>query len=1057
MPATIQSTMIRASAGSGKTWQLSNRFLALMSLGVAPEKIIALTFTRKAAGEFTGRIMTRLAVGAASEEGAHELAGELKKIICSDSSHPNLLAGEVEHLPEMDQHFFQGLLKNLVASLDRLALSTLDSYFVSIVRNFALELGLSGFDLLEDHSIASERLVVMATIFSNEHTRKEERLAFLNAFKQATWGEEENRLCRTLENFVRDYQDRWLTAPDPDKWGGMEGIWPNGCSLPEGGDYYTKAQRVRSLLGDIENAHGSYINSWKKACDWMEARSAGAPMGSIPARIVDSLQALEEFKCGHYQTVFSQREQVIQGELAQAVYVMCGAFLRDEIETCMQRTQGLFAMIAAYENRYHEHVRSRGRLCFSDLTLLLAGEGVMQLWEDDARHLIDFRLDARYDHWMLDEFQDTSQSQWHAVQHLIDEIMQDTEGSRSLFVVGDSKQSIYGWRGGEPRLFDDLKDYYGGRLQEWNLDASYRSSSHVLDLVNRVCDLSDDKWSEVFPAESLARWNFRQHIAAKEKQGHALVLEAAVAFDAKSDEKTAARYDTMKQLIEYVDPLEKRLSCAVLVTKNSQVTAVVDYLRSEFPGMPVASESEEMIADGPEGAVILDLFRWLQSPSHEFGRIHMQLSPIKTVIEEITTTEDAGKQWSVLTKLVAKDGVEVLIDAIVKHIFKSCDVSPYGESRLREISSLAHTFSREGGSLSEWVMKLESSRLLEVTREGVIQVMTVHKSKGLGFDVVILPDLDENRSFTDAGQLRLIERKGNLGSTDYIIKKPSKVICDAEVSLSAMMRSWEADQCYERFCNLYVALTRAVHATYCIVNPVRDSWLCSDRYADWIREATSCDDLGSVDIGEETYATLYSSGDWLEGFEKEEEDKVQNATKRKLHPGKPRLTRRIASEFKPHEVGSLIHQGKGIVFGKLVHQLFEKITWLDEMPELGDEPSSRVVAECLRLESIRPHFTRPEGHFRLLREQPIETRIGKEWVSGVIDRAVVLFEENKPVSISIIDFKSDTGETIDSLREKYSAQLALYRKALAQIYQISEKSVHCYLLSTSLKEMIDVI
>ena len=71
MPASLQSTMIRASAGSGKTWQLSNRFLALMALGVAPEKIIALTFTRKAAGEFTGRIMTRLAEGAESAEGAH--------------------------------------------------------------------------------------------------------------------------------------------------------------------------------------------------------------------------------------------------------------------------------------------------------------------------------------------------------------------------------------------------------------------------------------------------------------------------------------------------------------------------------------------------------------------------------------------------------------------------------------------------------------------------------------------------------------------------------------------------------------------------------------------------------------------------------------------------------------------------------------------------------------------------------------------------------------------------------------------------------------------------
>ena len=163
----------------------------------------------------------------------------------------------------------------------------------------------------------------------------------------------------------------------------------------------------------------------------------------------------------------------------------------------------------------------------------------MKLWEEDARHLIDFRLDARYDHWLLDEFQDTSQPQWQAIHHLIDEVMQDTEGNRSIFVVGDSKQSIYGWRGGEPRLFDDLRDYYGDLFAEWDMDVSYRSSGHVLDLVNTVCDLSASRWAEVFPAESIKRWNYHQHIPAEEKPGHTLVLETSVATDVSAEEKNS--------------------------------------------------------------------------------------------------------------------------------------------------------------------------------------------------------------------------------------------------------------------------------------------------------------------------------------------------------------------------------------------------------------------------------------------------------------------------------------------------------------------------------------
>ncbi|MBT8045476.1 MAG: UvrD-helicase domain-containing protein, partial [Verrucomicrobiae bacterium] len=412
MSGIIQSTMIRASAGSGKTFQLANRFLALMVLGVAPEKIIALTFTRKAAGEFTGRIMTRMAKGAASDEGASELAGQLEEIIRGNGQIPPLITGSDLTLPTMDAGFFQKKLACLIDALDRLALSTLDSYFVRIVRNFSLELGLSGFELLEESAISAERLNVMATIFSNQQTRKSERESFIQSFKQATWGEEENRLCQTLEEFVKQHQNRWLSAPQIERWGGKEFLWPpenGGCPYPEGGKYAERAESVRSLLGEIDNAHGSYLNSWKKACDWMSQRTAGAPLVGMPTRINDAITWYDDFRSGHFATVFSNREQVIRGKLADAIADMTGGFIRDEIEIRMKRTQGLYSVIAAYEKSYQQQVRSRGRLCFSDLTLLLAGDGAMQLWEENARDMVDFRLDARYDHWLLDEFQDTSQ------------------------------------------------------------------------------------------------------------------------------------------------------------------------------------------------------------------------------------------------------------------------------------------------------------------------------------------------------------------------------------------------------------------------------------------------------------------------------------------------------------------------------------------------------------------------------------------------------------------------------------------------------------------------
>ena len=104
----------------------------------------------------------------------------------------------------------------------------------------------------------------------------------------------------------------------------------------------------------------------------MSQRIPGTSLGAMPKRITDAMGALGDLKNGHWVQVFSKRDQIIEGELAQAVFTMAGALVRDEVEIRIKRTQGLYGVISAYEQEYHERVRSRGRLCFSDLTLLLA-------------------------------------------------------------------------------------------------------------------------------------------------------------------------------------------------------------------------------------------------------------------------------------------------------------------------------------------------------------------------------------------------------------------------------------------------------------------------------------------------------------------------------------------------------------------------------------------------------------------------------------------------------------------------------------------------------------
>lgn len=106
---------------------------------------------------------------------------------------------------------------------------------------------------------------------------------------------------------------------------------------------------------------------------------------------------------------------------------------------------------------------------------------------------IAYRMDARSDHWMLDEFQDTSRVQWRAIAPLVDEVMQGGLPDRSLFYVGDVKQAIYAWREGDARLFHQIFDHYNQgaagnerAICEVALNRSYRCCQDVIDAVNRV-------------------------------------------------------------------------------------------------------------------------------------------------------------------------------------------------------------------------------------------------------------------------------------------------------------------------------------------------------------------------------------------------------------------------------------------------------------------------------------------------------------------------------------------------------------------------------------------
>lgn len=1046
----MQSLMIRASAGSGKTFQLSNRFLALLAAGAEPSELTALTFTRKAAGEFSDRILSRLAKGSMDEAAAASLAAELADTLAGnpESQMPALFSGG-ERI-SLDLAGFRSLLEKLVADLHRVSLGTLDSFFVRIVKRFPYELGLADFLLLEEEAMQAEKAQVLARIFREVPERQRE--AFLGAFRLATHGKEHNRLCRLLDDFLEKHHQRYLSAPKQEQWGNLDLIWPKGCPWPAIEDFGAEARQVVALLPTVDvdkKPHATWLKGWNDAAEWFQRYAPGDGRKTPPA-VDRTLGLLEDLSRGYALDYFSRMEHRISGGLASAMARLIGGYLRAEIESRATRTLGLWSLLWAYETIYSTEVRRRGHLGFADVTRLLSEGGLTE----HGRARMESRLDARYHHWLLDEFQDTSRGQWGVLEGLLDEAILDPEGARSLFVVGDTKQGIYGWRGGEPRLFDDLKTRPGWseRMKEWGMETSWRSAAEVLDLANRICDPAVLRGR--FPQAAVERWSYVPHRTSprdKPLPGYAVVVDTAE--DESEDDEIGGVDGALRDLIAEIRPIERGMSCAILVRANEKARKLVNFLRHEFPGMPVEMDAEvELSQDNPLGVALLDLFQWLAHPADRLAKEHVMVSPLGAILRE--WGEGGIMPWHVCREKVLKKGVAGLLQDLVEGLRRNSALNGFLEGRLAGIMRAALDYDESGGrDLDEWIRRLAVLKQREYSAEGALQVMTVHKAKGLEFDMVILPDLGGN-AFDDPSRAGILEFKDSQGRIEGILLAPPKKLLEADSLLKQRFEAWSAEQCYERFCNLYVALTRAKHATYLLLPKAPANPTSGRKFDLWIRSAIS--GAGEVTWNGRSRAVLHQEGNasWHGELKRLVQETGPVPALPSLGEARPRRIRTTPSGEKNlfrHHSGNR----SGKTFGNEVHAALERVGWVDEAtPCLPSGSAGSLVKELLGDPVIRSVFERGGRKADLHREQAVEAIVAGQWLSGVIDRLHVFCDPlGLPERVEVIDFKTDSISKPEQLIERYAGQMAAYREVIGKAF--GGAPVTCRMLSTKLRRWVD--
>lgn len=1068
-----RSTWLSANAGSGKTRVLTDRVARLLLGGADPRRILCLTYTKAAAGEMQNRLFQRL--------------GEWAML--GDTALREQLAGlGVEEVGDL--RAARTLFASAIETPGGLKIQTIHSFCASLLRRYPLEAGVSP-RFAEMDETADRQL--MAEVV--EELADGRDVGAVDAVAQYHSGEEFEKLIAQVVRHSAALRD----TPD------QAAIW-QACGLPPGTASGDIAARV--FVGGEEGLLEQLVTALRagKASDIAAAEKIGAAVG--PGLNFDSLAALESvFLYGPdaKRPHGAKWDRFPTKDVRDALPFLPDlvAFM-DRIEAARplrvglaaaERSRALHRFAAAFLPLYEERKRDRGWLSFDDLISrtrgLLSNPGVAE-W-------VLFRLDGGIDHILVDEAQDTSPEQWEVIELLAREFISGLgarqDRHRTLFVVGDKKQSIYSFQGADADSFDAMRDHFEGRLRghsplaRHELSFSFRSSCAVLNAVDQTFpddggggvridgrhlayreDLPGrvDLWPIVPPAGKADEDRWETPVDRVSPSHHVLTLAANIA-------------DTIRDMIDRGTTIPdktgqfRRLGpgdILILVQRRRGKPSLFEEIISALKArrLPVAGADRLKLRDSlavkdvcvllsflalPEDSLSLaaslrsPLFGWSEKdlyrlsagrPSRylweELRRRKDEFAETFDVLEDLRNAADFLRPYDLIERmLIRHDGRNRLVHRL----------GPEAEDGIDELLNLALSYeSTDIPSLTGFLSFLEAEDT-EIKRQlesagGRIRVMTVHGSKGLEAPLVILPDSTRKPpAFRDHF---LVTGNGLALWPLSAAESPDAVNAARQARLDAELR--------ERDRLLYVAMTRA--QTWLIVCGSGEM----PPHCWYGKVAAAMQGLPTQDIDTPAGPGLrFSHGTWIDHAPETTPDgraapQVPDwlsaptpppvVPPKALSPSDLGGAKALPGDPSAHDEEASLRKGRQI------HLILEHLPsyprnrWRDTVRALlshGEDAAPEPVADRL-LDEVAPILTDPAlapyfdpGSLAEVALTASLPELGGRRIHGTIDRLVVT-----PDRVLAIDFKTNAvvPDNPGQTPDGLLRQMGAYASALAQIY-----------------------
>lgn len=1045
--------LIRASAGSGKTYQLSGHFLRQLFLQHRPETILATTFTRKAAGEILGRVLTRLAEAATKPEEAAKLAQALD-------------------LPQVTTADASRLLTELTHNLHRLRVCTLDSFFQQVARSLTLELGLPpGWSIVDEHLDRELREQAIDAVLSQHVPQDAQQLMHMLAK-----GRSKRSVRDLIDDTVSNYHDLFLMTDDA-AWDKLHK--PRRLTIAEReqliSDLYaaplpTDARFIKGRAEDIER--------FRKE-DWDDFIDTGIANKVLTGENKYWGKPLDDEVIQIYQRLLSHA----QAEL---------------VERLANQMKAIRSLMVRFDREYSRLRADHGWLRFGDVTRVLSRSAGAA-----SGSRMSFRLDSSIRNLLLDEFQDTSSDQWQILRRLATNL-QAVGKQSSFFCVGDGKQAIYGWRGGVAAILDAVPEAVPD-IEQVPLDKSRRSSPAVMETVNKVFEHVASHPALDEYADACSKWSseFPHHSTAYETMpGYACFRTSPSMAGEGAEERRGPWFRWIAEQIREQHQQCRGAEIGVLTRKNSTVARLVHELNSL--GVPASEEGGTPPTDSPAVLATMSLLHFASHPACRISRFHIATSPLGAVIGLNSWRDDhqASVAAAMVRARLMDDGYGRTLQWLSEAVRPSC--SSRDILRMAQIVSEGWRFDATGSlNASDFVRLLENSKF-QKSEPAPVRVMTIHQSKGLEFDIVFLPELDGI----------LMKAPQAAFSSPSVADPPDRVCVWSNKSVRKLLppdiqQAFDdtiARQVSESLCVFYVALTRARYALHLLSQPISGKRV-PKTYAGLLLASLTDQSQALPE------STLFETGsaDWFTRIPDMQRPTVRKRSAGEQIPHVPLasmpdgrrrgLQRRAPSRhdetrlYLP-DVSAIMKRESAPatktrtvdprVRGTLMHAWFECIEWLNDsdVPDveqlhacarrltISEETVKKVLPDFLRMlqspeirsvfdqrtAGLAPSFS---AHMDVLRSQQAILKVDRERpfvmirngeiIQGSIDRLVRLVLHGRTLAADVVDFKTDrlVGDVARWVREKqehYAPQLEEYRNAVQKCWQLPPEHISTRLL-----------